>query len=116
QEMQTRKSHFAFAISRTVKRQLFEWGRRESQKNAVSDDGGDRLPLIAVEESFERHAQLRHFLHRCVRRGELSDEELDLLIRFKLEGINGESPLATNGHSSNAARQKMKRLLAKLRG
>ncbi len=114
-ELQTRESHFAFAISRAVKRQLFEWGRRESRKDALSDSGGGLLPSIAVEESFERHAQLRHFLHRCVQRGQLSDEEFDLLIQFKLEGVNGENSHATNGNSSNAHRQKMKRLLAKLR-
>ena len=51
-------------------------------------------------------------------RGYLTDSELDLLIHFKLEGTasNGEVLSTLNGNSSsNAARQKLKRLLAKLR-
>jgi len=115
QEMRERKSHFAFAISRALKRQLFEWGRREGRKMAVLDHSGDRWPLIAVEEPFEHFAQLRHFLHRCVQRGKLTNEELDLLIQFKLEGSNGGDFENANGQSSNALRQRLKRLLSKLR-
>jgi hypothetical protein len=68
-ETQARQSHFAFAISRAVKRQVFEWARREGTKDALLNRGGSALLSPAVEESFERYAQLRHFLHRCVTRG-----------------------------------------------
>jgi len=46
----------------------------------------------------------------------LTDAEVDVLIQFKLEGGN-ESPEANGSreNSSNAARQRMKRLVAKLR-
>jgi len=115
QELQERESHFAFAISRALKRQLFEWGRSEGRKIAVLDHSGDGLPLLAVEEPFERFAQLSHFLHRSVERGELTNDELDLLTRFKLEGSSGEDFENANGHSSNALRQRLKRLLARLR-
>jgi hypothetical protein len=115
QELQKRESHFAFAISRAVKRQLFEWGRREGRRTAALDQSSDGLPLLAVEESFEQFAQLRHFLHRCVDRGHLTNAELDLLIQFKLEGSNGEDFENRDGRSSNALRQKLKRLLSKLR-
>ena len=37
QELQARQSHFAFAISRAVKRQVFEWASRESGKMGVTD-------------------------------------------------------------------------------
>jgi hypothetical protein len=116
-DMRVRQSHFAFAISRAVKRQVFAWAAREGTKDALLDRGGDIFPSLAVGESFERYAQLRHFLHRCATRGDLSDSELNLLIQFKLEGASNEEALhASNGNSSsNAARQKLKRLLAKLR-
>lgn len=116
-ELRVRRSHFAFAISRAVKRQVFAWAAREGTKEAMLDRGVDVFPPLAVEESFERYAQLRHFLHGCVTRGVLTETELNLLIQFKLEGaINGESLHASNGNSSsNATRQKLKRLLAKLR-
>jgi len=114
-EMQASQSHFAFAIARAVKRQLFSWSRREGSMAARLDSGVDAIPILAVEASFERLAQLRHFLHRAVERGKLSDSELNLLIQFKLEGSNGEYFENGNGRASNALRQRLKRLLSKLR-
>jgi hypothetical protein len=52
---------------------------------------------------------LRHFFGRAVAAGTLTPGELDLLITFKLEGG------AENGAFSNAKRQRLKRLLGKLR-
>jgi hypothetical protein len=113
EEMRTRQTHFAFAISRAVKRQVFEWARREGMKDTLLDRGG--VYPLGVEDLFERHAQLRHFLHRCVTRGDLTKVELDLLIQFKLEGSNGEDFDRSDGNASNALRQRLKRLLARLR-
>jgi hypothetical protein len=114
-EMLQRKSHYAFAVSRAVKRQLFAWGRREGRNNQHLQKTTDRLGFLTSADAFEEHAQLRHFLHQSLKRGELTDAELDLLIRFKLEGMNGKDLVVGNGHSANATRQRMKRLLAKLR-
>jgi hypothetical protein len=115
-ELRTRQSHFAFAISRAVKRQVFEWANRESARNGtLHHDTGQIVAALAVEEPLERHILLRHFLYRCVSKGLITDPELDLLIQFKLEGSTGEDLWAPNGTSSNALRQRLKRLLAKLR-
>jgi DNA-directed RNA polymerase specialized sigma24 family protein len=115
-EFHMRQSHFAFAISRTVKRQLFEWVRRESGKiRFLNHDNGTALGELAAEEAFERCALLCHFLHRCVTNGLLTDSELDLLTALKLNGASGEEIAGCNGTSSNAIRQRLKRLLAKLR-
>jgi DNA-directed RNA polymerase specialized sigma24 family protein len=116
QELQARQSHFAFAISRAVKRQVFEWAGRESAKLRMTNHyDGEVLAPSAFEEPFERYAFLRHFLHRCVTKGLLTDSELNLLIDLKLNGTNGEEFADFNGTSSNAVRQRLKRLLAKLR-
>jgi DNA-directed RNA polymerase specialized sigma24 family protein len=116
QELQARQSHFAFAISRAVKRQIFEWASRENGRMGVTDHyDGEAPALLTFEESFERYAFLRHFLHRCVTKGLLTDSELNLLIDLKLNGTNGEEFADFNGTSSNAVRQRLKRLLAKLR-
>ena len=115
-ELLARQSHFAFAISRAVKRQVFEWANRESGKTGLlrySDD--ESFAALSTEEPFERYALLRHFLHRCVTKGLVTNAELDLLIEFKLNGANGEEFAGLHGTSSNAVRQKLKRLLAKLR-
>jgi DNA-directed RNA polymerase specialized sigma24 family protein len=63
----------------------------------------------------ERHAALRHFLYRCVTNGLLADGELDLLVQIKLDGNTGDEIAESCGLTSNAVRQRMKRLLAKLR-
>jgi DNA-directed RNA polymerase specialized sigma24 family protein len=115
-EMETRRSHFAFAIAREVKRHIFEWARRESTKAALLDHAdAEANVFIELEDSFEQYALLRHFLHRCLTKGMLADSELDLLVQFKLDGNTGEELAALNGSSSNAIRQRFKRLLAKLR-
>jgi DNA-directed RNA polymerase specialized sigma24 family protein len=115
-EMATRRSHFAFAIAREVKRHIFEWAKRESAKAALLDHADvEASVFIELEDSFEQYTLLRHFLHRCLTKGLLADSELDLLIQFKLDGNTGEELAALNGSSSNAVRQRLKRLLAKLR-
>jgi len=82
-DLQVRQSHFAFAISRAVKREAFAWAAREGSKHALLDYNGDAFALFASDEPFERYTQLRHFLDRCVTRGDLTGAELDLLVRFK---------------------------------
>ena len=114
-DLQARQSHFAFAISRAVKREAFAWAAREGSKHAMLDHDGDDFPLLAIDEPFERYTQLRHFLNRCVIRGDLTGAELDLLIQYKLESANGDAFETSNGIQPNALRQRRKRLLAKLR-
>ena len=117
EQLRLRASHFAFAISRAVKRRMFEWASREGSVNgARAEVNGEFLAALTIEEPYERHVLLCHFLDRCVAKGLLTDAEVDVLIQFKLEG--GNESLEANGpreNSSNAARQRMKRLLAKLR-
>jgi len=115
-ELQARNSHFAFAISRAVKRQVFEWANRESGRTGLLRYyDSETFEALAAQEPFERYAFLRHFLHRCVTKGLLADSELDLLIQFKLNGTSRQEFADFNGTSSNALRQRLKRLVAKLR-
>jgi DNA-directed RNA polymerase specialized sigma24 family protein len=116
EQIEKRQSHFAFAISRAVKRQLFEWAGREGTVHGPSNGDEQLEPLPRMDdELMERHAVLRHFLHRCVAKGLLGDVELDLLIQIKLDGNTGEEIAESNSVTPNAVRQRMKRLLAKLR-
>jgi len=116
EQIERRQSHFVFAITRSVKRQLFEWAGREGTNHGPAK----REELQAVEQLrdhdvMERHAALRHFLYRCVTNGLLADGELDLLVQIKLDGNTGDEIAESCGLTSNAVRQRMKRLLAKLR-
>jgi hypothetical protein len=113
-----RKSHFAFAATRKIKRGLFLWARNEfraAPEFAERQLRGTMPVLISAEESFERAATLRNFLRLCHEQGYLDTEELNLLVDLKLEGTF----LVENGRSvrggSNAIRQKAKRLLNRLR-
>ena len=114
-ELHTRQSHFAFAISRAVKRKIFEWAQRESRANGTSHPDSAFLDALVEDDSFERHSLLRHFLHRCVTKRLITDSELNLLIDFKLEGGSLDIENGSDGNSTNAIRQKLKRLLQKLR-
>ena len=116
EQIENRQSHFAFAISRAVKRQLFEWAGREGAVHGPGHGEEQVEPLpLTDDELMERHAVLRHFLHRCITKGLLGDAELDLLIQIKLDGNTGEEIAESNSVTPNAVRQRMKRLLAKLR-
>jgi hypothetical protein len=114
--MRNRRSHYAYAVAREVKRHVFTWAERESRTMASLDDLNDEMPVRSYEYcSLERLTQLRHFLRRCVTSGILTDAELHSLVEFKLNGGNAERLGACDGLSPNAVRQKLKRLLARLR-
>jgi hypothetical protein len=113
-----RSSHIAFAISRVLKRNTFEWAGRENRL-AVRSEGEEAVAEFAFMsdsgEPFERVVLLRHFLHCCHARGLLTSDDLALLVQFKFDAARD---LKASGHAalySNASRQRMKRLLAKLR-
>lgn len=113
-ELLARNSHLAFAISRMAKRSLFEWAERQTRTpgNAERDEPLAEFNVICgIPEPIEQAVLLRHFLCRCQREGLLSGSDLELLVHIKLEGNFGER----NGEYSNALRQKIKRLLQKLR-
>jgi len=110
-EFAGRDSHVAFAIARLLRRSAFAWAERESRgwvNGFVAVDSLDLAHDRDGPQPIEHAAALRHFLDRCQQRGVLSSEDLELLVQFKL----GES---LNTDHSNASRQRMKRLLGKLR-
>ena len=110
-EFAGRDSHLAFAIARLLRRNAFAWAQRENRDYLNGFDRAETVESAPHRDGprpIERAALLRHFLDRCRQRGVLSGKDLELLIRFKLD----ESPCADY---SNASRQRMKRLLGKLR-
>jgi hypothetical protein len=110
-EFAGRDSHLAFAIARLLRRNAFAWAERESRRTVAAHGGIDaleRAPDGEGPQPIERAALLRHFLDRCRQRGVLSGDDLELLIQFKRDQF-------PNAENSNASRQRMKRLVAKLR-
>jgi len=115
-QVENRQSHIVFAISRLLKRRLFEWAGREGTVHGPIWTEDFRVAVEWNDDGWmERLAALRHFLDRCAAHGLLSDAELDLLMQIKLDGNTGEEIAELNGTSANAVRQRTKRLLAKLR-
>lgn len=116
EQVEKRQSHLVFAISRLLKRQLFEWAGREGRVHGPANK--ESLHVVAEmtdDRSMERHVQLGHFLNRCAAIGLLSNAELGLLIQIKLDGNTGDEIAGSISITSNAVRQRMKRLLHKLR-
>jgi hypothetical protein len=110
-EFVTRNSHIAFALRRLLRRNAFVWADRENRGWLQVPNGGEALehsPQPNGSEPIERTAFLRHFLDRCQKRGVVSDEDLRLLLQFKLDELPGMD-------YSNASRQRLKRLFGKLR-
>jgi hypothetical protein len=117
-EFYARSTHVAFAISRILKRHAFEWAEREcraSLHGAASETFSDTPSGNDAEQTVERAALLRHFLYRCQQRGLLTGEDLELLVQFKLDASRDAMPGGPAAVYSNASRQRMKRLLQKLR-
>jgi len=111
EQLQARQDYLGFAIARRIKRAAFEWAEHEL-RSLVFEPSADTLDLNGSDDSFERLVLLRHFLDRAVRRGVLNADELDLLIQFKLEnGLDNDAPET----HTNAHRQRLKRLVLKLR-
>lgn len=116
-EFNGRSSHVAFAISRILKRNAFEWAERECRSpvyGAAMEMFTDAPSSYDTPEPIERAVLLRHFLHRCHQRGLLTGEDLNLLVHFKLDAARDAESGGPAAYS-NAARQRMKRLLGKLR-
>jgi hypothetical protein len=117
-EFNGRSSHVAFAISRILKRNAFAWAERECRSPVC---GGtlemftDAVSTYDTPEPVERATLLRHFLYRCQQRGLLTGEDLQLLVEFKLDADRDRKPGGPAAVYSNASRQRMKRLVGKLR-
>jgi hypothetical protein len=111
-EWLSRRTYLAFGLAREVRRHLFAWAKHEFHFAAQLELTGEVEVAVPAAELFERDVTLRHFLGRSLERGALDAADLELLIEFKLQGDfrNGNADSA-----SNALRQRMKRLLAKMR-
>jgi hypothetical protein len=111
-------SHFGYTVNRSLRRSLFQWAREEFESTSqfATQRIGQAFPYAqTAEESFERHAILRHFLNLCQQRAHLTPEEINLLIDLKLEENIDAGVSGPKGRTSNSFRQRVKRLMSKLR-
>jgi hypothetical protein len=112
----TQQSHFAFRITRLMRRRSFCWALRESKKTGSGD-----LGILAIEAGFSSKVNLesvvilRKFLGECLQNGWLTPGELELLMLFKVEGVGAEVLAMRTGISEIAFRHRMQRLVERLR-
>jgi hypothetical protein len=113
---QSQRSHFGYAVARSLRRRLFQWARGEFQCQFAAKKMGEQFPTTqTADESFERNVILRRFLNLCQEKAYLTADEMNLLIDLKLDETVGAGISGPNGRTSNPFRQKVKRLMTKLR-
>ncbi len=116
-EIRAQRSHLAFVIARKLRRSAFRWAIREARLDPPDGGLAADPPDPAQEVRDETHAAilLVKFLDDCQNRGWLSQEERELLTRFKVEGVSGAEIGGRSGHSAVAVRHRVQRLLERLR-
>lgn len=118
QELRAQRSHLAFVVARKMRRSAFRWAIRESRLDPPAEAGRAPNPFDEAHQvRDEAHPAilLAKFLDDCQNRGWLSQEERELLTRFKLEGVSGAEIGGRSGHSAVAIRHRIQRLLERLR-
>jgi len=115
--MRSQQSHFAFTIIRQLRRNSFRWALRESKFGANSEPEAHVMAETKVETdvSFETKLFLRDFLHRCLSNGQITQDEYELLIAFKLEKIDAGVLAAREDLSEIAFRHRLQRIINRLR-
>lgn len=117
-EMRTRRSHLAFTVARKLRRSAFRWAIREARGTSWEESDGSltrRPDSLSCEESFSAPILLHEFLDQCQRIRSLSQDERDLLVQFKIEGLSCEEIAGRNGHSAVAVQHRVQRLVDRLR-
>jgi hypothetical protein len=114
--LRKRRSHFAFAITQSLRRRTFQWAIREAgvlSFEDIEDIVESALPSI-VEAELGASTQLTSLLQRSLREGLLSEIEYEQLVSFKLGEVPAEKLAARAGQSEGAFRHRMLRLVEKL--
>lgn len=104
------------ALAKEFRRKLFRWAFSETRRSAPSDEISSLHPEPALDDDFEDAVLLEHLLSQAQRAGVLSEEECDLVRKFKCEGFSANELVSTNtGNTTNAVQMRLKRIFKKLR-
>lgn len=117
-ELRARRSHLAFTIARKLRRNAFRWAIREARGTSLEEADGSAASSpdsLSHEESFSATILLYEFLDQCQKIQSLSQDERELLLQFKIEGLSCEEIASRNGHSAIAIQHRVQRLVDRLR-
>jgi hypothetical protein len=117
ESLRTQTSHYAFTISRAMRRSAFRWAIREANLTTTSNGEEEILNELSKNSrsTFEPEIFLAEFLSRCLSSGVLTTSEHELLMQFKIQGVSSQV-LAARQHLSDVAfRHRMQRVIERLR-
>ena len=104
------------ALAKKFRRKLFRWAFSETRRSVRGDEISSLHPEPALDDDFEDAVFLEHLLSQAQRAGVLSEEECDLVRKFKCEGFSANELVSTNtGNTTNAVQMRLKRIFKKLR-
>ena len=104
------------ALAKEFRRKLFRWAFSETRRSVPSDEISSLHPEPALDDDFEDAVLLEHLLSQARLAGVLSEEEYDLVRKFKCEGFSANELVGTNtGNTTNAVQMRLKRIFKKLR-
>ena len=117
QAMCAQTSHFAFAITRAMRRSAFRWAIHESDLAVPASMHENTVNELSTDpnSSFEPKLLLSDFLSRCLSNGLLTPPEYELLLLFKIQGVSSEVLAARQQLSDVAFRHRMQRVIERLR-
>ena len=111
------ESHFAFTITRLMRRLSFRWALHETRPAPVT--GLPTLssvePAVEASGNVEPKVLLQEFLDGCLSNGLLTETEHELFVLFKIEGVASEVLGAREGMSGVVLRHRMQRVIDRLR-
>jgi DNA-directed RNA polymerase specialized sigma24 family protein len=111
-----RDVYLSAALAKEFRRRLFRWAFSETRRAVPSEEISSLRPEPASDEDFEDAVLLEDLLSRSRRAGVLSQDQCDLLRKFKCEGFEASELAGMNtGTTTNAVQMRLKRIFKKLR-
>lgn len=114
--MQNQNGYLPIALARDFHKRLIRWAFGEIRQSVPSEEVAAVHPEPESDENFEGAVLLEDFLSQWQRAGVLTQEECDLLRKFKWEGFEANELVGMNtGNTTNAVQMRLKRIIKRLR-
>jgi hypothetical protein len=114
--MRNQNGYLPVALARDFHKRLIRWAFGEIWQSVPSEEVAAVHLEPESDENFEGAVLLEDFLSQWQRAGVLSQEECDLLRKFKWEGFEANELVGINtGNTTNAVQMRLKRIIKRLR-
>src|SRR5207302_10648213 len=94
--MRNQNGYLPIALARDLHTRLIRWALGENRHSVASEETSAAHPEPESDENFEGAVLLEDFLSQWQRAGVLSQEECDLLRKFKREGFEANELAGIN--------------------